>query len=75
MTLMVSDFITTEIFFYVTKEQIFTYMQFNGFILCRHFYADCIIFFFQSDVEKKIKGVLEPLSLFTTYGDEEGMEN
>lgn len=30
---------------------------------------------FQSDVEKKIKGVLEPLSLFTTYGDEEGKED
>nr|XP_011442355.2 coiled-coil domain-containing protein 87 isoform X8 [Crassostrea gigas] len=27
-----------------------------------------------SDVEKKIKGVLEPLSLFTTYGDEEDAE-
>lgn len=40
MTLMVSDFITTEIFFYVTKEQIITYMKFNGFNLCRHFYAD-----------------------------------
>lgn len=75
MTLMVSDFITTEIFFFVTKEQIIHYMKFHGFILCRHFYADCIIFFFQSDVEKKIKGVLEPLSLFTTYGDEEGMED
>lgn len=75
MTLMVSDFIAAEIFFYVTKEQIINYMKFHGFILCRHFYANCIIFFFQSDVEKKIKGVLEPLSLFTTYGDEEGMEN
>lgn len=72
---MVSDFIAAEIFFYVTKEQIINYMKFHGFILCRHFYADCIICFFQSDVEKKIKGVLEPLSLFTTYGDEEGMEN
>lgn len=39
------------------------------------FNAICIFFFFQSDVEKKIKGVLEPLSLFTTYGDEEGMED
>lgn len=72
---MVSDFIAAEIFFYVTKEQIINYMKFHGFILCRHFYADCIICFFQSDVEKKIKGVLEPLSLFTTYGDEEGMED
>lgn len=72
---MVSDFIAAEIFFYVTKGHIINYMKFHGFILCRHFYADCIIFFFQSDVEKKIKGVLEPLSLFTTYGDEEGMEN
>lgn len=72
---MVGDFIPTEIFFYVTKEQIINYMKFHCFILCRHFYANCIIFFFQSDVEKKIKGVLEPLSLFTTYGDEEGMED
>ena len=31
--------------------------------------------FLQSDVEKKIKNVLEPLSLFTTYGDDDGNFN
>lgn len=72
---MVRDFIVVEIFFYVIKGYIINYMKFYGFIFCRYFYVDCIIFFFQSDVEKKIKGVLESLFLFIIYGDEEGMED